>query len=68
MGLLSEGSPLEWSETKKWADHVRDHGITQFINLYHRLKNRWVKVYEQGRKHGYPSRLRVGRSSAGEGH
>ena len=24
-------------------------------------------VYKQGRIHGYPSRMRVGRSSAGEG-
>lgn len=40
MGLLSEGSPLSWDETKKYADHVRKHGIVQFINLYHRLKDR----------------------------
>ncbi|GFS51864.1 glutamate--cysteine ligase catalytic subunit [Trichonephila inaurata madagascariensis] len=40
MGLLSEGSPLSWEETKKYADHVRRHGIVQFIKLYHRLKDR----------------------------
>lgn len=40
MGLLSEGSPLTWEETKKWTDHVRKHGIIQFINQYHRLKDR----------------------------
>lgn len=40
MGLLTEGSPLSWEETKKYADHVRKHGAVQFINLYHRLKNR----------------------------
>ena len=40
MGLLSEGSPLSWEETKKLADHVRQHGILQFINLYERLKDR----------------------------
>ncbi len=40
MGLLSEGSPLTWEETKKQAEHVRKHGILQFINLYHRLKDR----------------------------
>lgn len=40
MGLLSEGSPLSWEETKKWADHVRQHGIQQFINQYHRLRDR----------------------------
>lgn len=48
MGLLSEGSPLEWDETKKWAAHVREHGITQFINLYHRLKNRTGDVLKWG--------------------
>uniref|UniRef100_A0A1E1XK40 Glutamate--cysteine ligase n=1 Tax=Amblyomma sculptum TaxID=1581419 RepID=A0A1E1XK40_AMBSC len=40
MGLLSEGSPLSWPETKKLADHVREHAVTQFINLYRRLKDR----------------------------
>ncbi|GIY57581.1 glutamate--cysteine ligase catalytic subunit [Caerostris darwini] len=40
MGLLTEGSPLSWEETKKYAGHVRKHGIIQFINLYHRLKDR----------------------------
>lgn len=40
MGLLSEGSPLSWEETKKHADHVRKHGIQQFINQYQKLKKR----------------------------
>lgn len=40
MGLLTEGSPLTWEETEKYADHVRKHGIIQFIKLYHRLKDR----------------------------
>jgi len=40
MGLLSEGEPLSWEETKKLADHIRRHGIVQFINQYHRLKDR----------------------------
>ncbi|CAL8143842.1 unnamed protein product [Orchesella dallaii] len=40
MGLLSEGSPLTWEETKKWAKHVKSNGIQQFINSYHRLKDR----------------------------
>uniref|UniRef100_A0A0K8RH23 Glutamate--cysteine ligase n=1 Tax=Ixodes ricinus TaxID=34613 RepID=A0A0K8RH23_IXORI len=40
MGLLSEGSPLSWPETKKLSNHVREHAVTQFINLYRRLKNR----------------------------
>lgn len=40
MGLLTEGSPLSWEETKKLRDHVRKHGIQQFINLFARLKDR----------------------------
>lgn len=40
MGLLSEGSPLSWEETKKWANHVKTNGIEQFINLFNRLKER----------------------------
>jgi len=48
MGLLSEGSPLTWEETKAMADHVRTHGISQFINLYHRLKNRQGDVLKWG--------------------
>ncbi|XP_005188300.1 glutamate--cysteine ligase [Musca domestica] len=40
MGLLTEGRPLSWPETKALADHVRRHGIEQFINHYHRLKDR----------------------------
>ncbi|XP_036318895.1 glutamate--cysteine ligase [Rhagoletis pomonella] len=48
MGLLSEGSPLSWEETKKLASHVREHGITQFINLYHRLKDRTGDILKWG--------------------
>lgn len=40
MGLLSEGSPLSWDETRDLAEHVRREGIKQFINIYHNLKNR----------------------------
>lgn len=48
MGLLTEGSPLSWEETKDLAEHVRRHGIRQFINLYHRLKNRQGDVLKWG--------------------
>lgn len=40
MGLLSLGTPLPWEEAKKYADHVRYHGITQFLNIWKRLKDR----------------------------
>lgn len=48
MGLLSEGSPLSWEETKKYSQHVREHGILQFINLYKRLKDRQGDVLKWG--------------------
>lgn len=48
MGLLSEGSPLSWTETKNLADHVRKHGIIQFINLYNLLKDRQGDVLKWG--------------------
>lgn len=40
MGLLYLGTPLEWDEAKKYADHVRNHGITQFLHIWDRLKDR----------------------------
>jgi glutamate--cysteine ligase catalytic subunit len=40
MGLLSAGTPLTWLEAKKYADHVRNHGITQFLHTWDRLKDR----------------------------
>lgn len=48
MGLLTEGSPLSWEETKKYADHVRLHGIIQFINLYKQLRDRQGDVLKWG--------------------
>jgi len=40
MGLLSEGRPLSWEETKALADHVRKHGVQQFIHLFRKLETR----------------------------
>src|SRR5882762_5803036 len=40
MGLLAVGTPLPWEEAKKYADHVRTHGITQFLYTWNRLKDR----------------------------
>ncbi|XP_066601094.1 glutamate--cysteine ligase isoform X1 [Prorops nasuta] len=48
MGLLTEGSPLSWEDTKNLADHVRKHGIIQFINLYKRLRDRQGDVLKWG--------------------
>jgi glutamate--cysteine ligase catalytic subunit len=40
MGLLALGTPLPWNEAKKHADHVRFHGISQFLHIWDRLKDR----------------------------
>ena len=40
MGLLSEGKPLSWAETKKNASLVKKVGIQQFLALYHKVKDR----------------------------
>lgn len=48
MGLLTEGSPLSWDETKSQAEHVRKHGVIQFINLYKRLRDRQGDILKWG--------------------
>uniref|UniRef100_A0A3P9B826 Glutamate--cysteine ligase n=1 Tax=Maylandia zebra TaxID=106582 RepID=A0A3P9B826_9CICH len=48
MGLLSQGSPLNWEETRKYADHIRKHGIIQFLNIYNKLKDRQKDVLKWG--------------------
>ena len=40
MGLLSLGTPLEWNEVPGVAQHVRKHGIIQFLNIWDRVKKR----------------------------
>lgn len=40
MGLLVVGTPLTWEESKQYAAHVKEHGITQFLNIWDRLKDR----------------------------
>ncbi|KAI9218943.1 glutamate-cysteine ligase-domain-containing protein [Blastocladiella britannica] len=34
MGLLSVGTPLPWTDAKQYADHVRKHGIAQFLATF----------------------------------
>ncbi|XP_021103266.1 glutamate--cysteine ligase catalytic subunit isoform X2 [Heterocephalus glaber] len=48
MGLLSQGSPLSWEETRRHADHVRRHGILQFLHIYHAVKDRQKDVLKWG--------------------
>lgn len=40
MVFLHIGTALTWEETKKYADHVRYHGITQFLNIWNGSKDR----------------------------
>ncbi|CAE6420552.1 unnamed protein product [Rhizoctonia solani] len=40
MGLLFLGTSLSWEEGKKHADYIREHGITQFLNVWRKLKDR----------------------------
>ncbi|CAH1117918.1 unnamed protein product [Phaedon cochleariae] len=48
MGLLTEGTPLTWEEIKKWTQHVREHGIIQFINMYKKLRDREGDILKWG--------------------
>ena len=59
MGLLALGTPLSWAETKKHADHVRTHGITQFLHIWERLKDRTGDELlwgDEARRGGYCTR------------
>ncbi|CEO95021.1 unnamed protein product (mitochondrion) [Plasmodiophora brassicae] len=40
MGLLAVGSPLSWEQSQQYLQHVKKHGIAQFIATYRRLKDR----------------------------
>ncbi|XP_065256887.1 glutamate--cysteine ligase catalytic subunit isoform X2 [Emys orbicularis] len=48
MGLLSQGSPLSWEETQRHAEHVRRHGILQFLHIYHAVAERQKDVLKWG--------------------
>lgn len=40
MGLLSSDTSLTWEEIQECADYIREHGITQFLNLWREQKDR----------------------------
>ncbi|XP_034622222.1 glutamate--cysteine ligase catalytic subunit isoform X3 [Trachemys scripta elegans] len=48
MGLLSQGSPLSWEETQRHAEHVRKHGILQFLHIYRAVAERQKDVLKWG--------------------
>lgn len=45
---MSEGEPVSWEKTAELAEHVREHGAKQFVNLYHKLKDRKGDVLKWG--------------------
>lgn len=48
MGLLSQGKPLDWDETKKYAKYVQERGIAQFINIYNESKDKAYAPFKWG--------------------
>ena len=40
MGLLTQGRPLTWEETKNYTQFIREHGIEQFLQIYNKIKDR----------------------------
>ncbi|XP_038051745.1 glutamate--cysteine ligase catalytic subunit-like [Patiria miniata] len=50
MGLLSLGKPLSWEEIKAngYDEHIRRHGLIQFVSLYNKLKDRPCDVLKWG--------------------
>ncbi|KAH3670537.1 hypothetical protein OGAPHI_001052 [Ogataea philodendri] len=40
MGLLSLGTPLHWTESRNYAEHVRENGVEQLINCFAAAKAR----------------------------
>lgn len=39
MGLLTEGTPLNWPDSKPYRDRVKTDGIEQFLNIFHAAKD-----------------------------
>jgi glutamate--cysteine ligase catalytic subunit len=40
MGLLFMGKPLAWEDSMPYLEYIREHGVTQFLNLWDRFKDR----------------------------
>mmetsp|Transcript_13934 Transcript_13934/g.32781 ORF Transcript_13934/g.32781 Transcript_13934/m.32781 type:complete len:644 (+) Transcript_13934:49-1980(+) len=48
MGLLEAGTPMEWEEAKKYADHVRKNGLEQFLALYEKHSKQGGSILRWG--------------------
>ena len=53
MGLLILGAPLAWEDSKKYIDHVKQHGVEQFINLYNRYEGKTGSILRWGDEREY---------------
>jgi hypothetical protein len=54
MGLLVVGTPLDWDASEPHRAKVKHDGITQFLALYDRLKDRKADVLYWGDEVGLP--------------
>lgn len=48
MGFLSKGKPLHWSDAQKYLAYVKQHGVTQFLQLYQAAKDRNTETFLWG--------------------
>lgn len=49
MGLLNfDGEPLSWENSKPYLNHIKEHGITQFLNIYNSVKDRHGDILKWG--------------------
>ena len=39
MGFLTDGTALPWEDAKEFLNYVRQHGILQFLSIYHERKD-----------------------------
>lgn len=63
MGQLEVGQalPLPWKDVQAFVDYIREHGITQLINIFHRLKDRHGDKLQWGDEVVFTSALRLTR-------
>jgi len=44
MGLLTIGKALDAAATTAISGYIRDHGVTQFLNTYNRVKSKYIYI------------------------
>ncbi|KAG8896384.1 hypothetical protein FRC00_006032, partial [Tulasnella sp. 408] len=48
MGLIVDGTALPWDKGKGFAGHIKDHGITQLLNIWRTSKDRRSLPFKWG--------------------